>query len=148
MIKKLIAYKDTSVVGTLDKLSEESYVFSYAVSWLESRAPQPLSLTLPLQEGPFAPEATKAFFANLLPEGQLRDHYTSKFRISSDDDFSLLAYLAGDCAGAISLYPEGQIPLSDSGQQRYRTLSDKDFDPESPVEVIDPATALAWLSDE
>jgi serine/threonine-protein kinase HipA len=127
MIQKLIAYKDTSVVGTLDKLSEESYVFSYAVSWLESHAPQPLSLTLPLQEGPFAPEATKAFFANLLPEGQLRDHYASKFRISSDDDFALLAYLAGDCAGAIALYPEGEIPLSDSKQQSYRTLSDKDL---------------------
>lgn len=127
MLQKLIAYKDASVVGSLDKLGEENYVFSYAVSWLESRAPQPLSLTLPLQEGVFAPGATKAFFANLLPEGQLRDHYASKFRVSSDDDFALLAYLAGDCAGAISLYPEGEVPLADNKQQSYRTLSDKEL---------------------
>jgi serine/threonine-protein kinase HipA len=127
MIQKLIAYKDTSVVGTLNKVDEENFVFSYATSWLESRAPQPLSLTLPLQEGPFTSGATKAFFANLLPEGQLRDHYASKFRISPDDDFALLAYLAGDCAGAIALYPEGEIPLAANMQQRYRTLSEKDF---------------------
>lgn len=128
MIQKLIAYKDTAVVGYLDKVSEENYVFNYASSWLESQAPQPLSLTLPLQEGFFTPESTKAFFANLLPEGQLRDHYASKFRISPDDDFALLAHLAGDCAGAIALYPEGEIPLAASEPQRYRTLSDKDLE--------------------
>jgi len=127
MTQKLIAYKDTSVVGTLNKVDEENYVFSYAVSWLESRVPQPLSLTLPLREDSFSSEATKAFFANLLPEGQLRDHYAGKFRVSSDDDFALLAQLAGDCAGAIALYPEGETPLAANKKQRYRILSDKDF---------------------
>jgi serine/threonine-protein kinase HipA len=127
MTQKLIAYKDTSVVGTLIKTDEENYVFCYAVSWLESRAQQPLSLTLPLRAEPFSSEATKAFFANLLPEGQIRDHYASKFRVSPDDDFALLAQLAGDCAGAIVLYPEGEAPLTANKQQRYRTLSDKDF---------------------
>ncbi len=127
MTQKLIAYKETSIVGTLHQVNEEDYVFSYAVSWLESKAPQPLSLTLPLREEPFSSESTKAFFANLLPEGQVRDHYASKFRISPDDDFALLAQLAGDCAGAISLYPEGETPLAANKQQRYRTLSDEDF---------------------
>jgi serine/threonine-protein kinase HipA len=128
MTQKLIAYRDTTIVGSLEKVSEENYVFSYALSWLESRAPQPLSLTLPLKEGPFSSEATKAFFANLLPEGQLRDHYASKFRISPEDDFALLAQLAGDCAGAIALFPEGESPLAAADKnQRYRTLSDKDF---------------------
>ena len=127
MTQKLIAYKDTSVVGTLTKTDEENYVFSYAVSWLESRAPQPLSLTLPLRVEPFSSEATKVFFANLLPEGQLRDHIASKNRISPDDDFALLVQLAGDCAGAITLYPEGEAPLTASKHQRYRTLSNKDF---------------------
>jgi serine/threonine-protein kinase HipA len=101
MIEKLIAYKDTDVVGVLDRVDSENYVFNYEVSWLESKFPQPLSLTLPLQEGTFPPGGTKAFFANLLPEGQLRDHLASKSRISPDDDFALLVQLAGDCAGAI-----------------------------------------------
>lgn len=127
MTQKLIAYKNTSVVGTLNKVDEENYVFSYDVSWLESRAPQPLSLALPLQEGLFTSKATKAFFANLLPEGQIRDHYASKFRISPDDDFALLAKIAGDCAGAIALYPEGETPLAANKQPRYRTLSEDDF---------------------
>ncbi len=127
MIRKLTAYKETSVVGTLAKVDAENYVFSYDIAWLESRSPQPLSLTLPLQEGPFQSEATKAFFANLLPEGQFRDHIASKYKISQDDDFALLVQLAGDCAGAISLYPEGELPRATNKPQTYRTLSDKDF---------------------
>ena len=127
MIEKLIAYKDTDVVGVLDRVDSENYVFNYEVSWLESKFPQPLSLTLPLQEGTFPSAATKAFFANLLPEGQLRDHLASKSRISPDDDFALLVQLAGDCAGAISLYPEGKAPLASNQKQRYRTLSGKDL---------------------
>jgi len=127
MIEKLIAYNDTEVAGVLNRVDSENYVFSYEVSWLESKAPQPLSLTLPLQEGVFSPDATKVFFANLLPEGQLRDHIASKSRISPDDDFALLVQLAGDCAGAIALYPEGKVPLAANQQQRYRTLSGEDL---------------------
>jgi len=127
MIDRLVAYKDTNIVGILDRLDADNYLFHYVASWLESKSPQPLSLTLPLQEGPFTSEATKAFFANLLPEGQLRDHIASKFRISPDDDFALLVQLAGDCAGAIALYPEGKFPLAANQQQRYRTLSGKDL---------------------
>jgi len=127
MTERLVAYKDTDVVGILDRVDADNYVFHYEVSWLESKAPQPLSLTLPLKEGLFTPEATKAFFANLLPEGQIRDHIASKFRISPDDDFALLVQLAGDCAGAIALYPEGKVPLAANQQQRYRTLSGKDL---------------------
>lgn len=127
MIEKLIAYKDTDVVGVLDRVDSENYVFSYDVSWLESKSPQPISLTLPLQENTFPSDATKAFFANLLPEGQLRDHIASKNRISPDDDFALLVQLAGDCAGAIALYPEGKSPLAANQLQRYRTLSGEDL---------------------
>lgn len=127
MTDRLVAYKDTDIVGILDRVDADNYVFHYEVSWLESKAPQPLSLTLPLKEGLFTAEATKAFFANLLPEGQIRDHIASKFRISPDDDFALLVQLAGDCAGAIALYPDGESPLAANKQQRYRTLSNNDF---------------------
>lgn len=126
MTKKLIAYKDSNIVGTLTRSGEESYVFRYEPSWLENKTPQPLSLTLPLQTEAFSAEVSRTFFANLLPEGQLRDHYASRHRISPEDDFELLVALAGDCAGAISLYPEGNPPPSDQAQQRYRILSEDD----------------------
>ena len=67
------------------------YIFAYDAGWLGSRAPIPLSLSLPLQREPFTPELAQAFFANLLPEGQLRDHFAGKYRVSADDDFALLA---------------------------------------------------------
>ena len=118
---------DTSIVGVLYKIDEDNYGFRYENSWLESKTPQPLSLTLPLQKDPFSTVVTRPFFANLLPEGQLRDYYASKFRVSSDDDFALLSQLAGDCAGAIALYPEGEGPSDATRKQKYYTLSDEDF---------------------
>ncbi len=34
-----------------------------------------------------------------------------KLGIAESDKFNLLNAVGGDCAGAVSLYPEGQIPL-------------------------------------
>lgn len=126
MIDKLIAYKEYDVVGVLDRTDTNNYVFRYERSWLESKMPQPLSLLLPLQDSTFSEEASKVFFSNLLPEGQVREYYASKYRISADDDFELLANLAGDCAGAIALYQEDMVP-SRGDKQEYRSLSEDDI---------------------
>jgi len=91
----LHVYIDTAKVGTLIGEDSGEYSFNYEASWPGSKAPIPLSLSLPLQIEPFPPEASKAFFSNLLPEGQVRDHFASKHRVSPDDDFGLLAALGG-----------------------------------------------------
>lgn len=122
---KLIAYKANRRIGVLSR-DGDSYFFCYDAAWLEQKKPMPLSYSLPLQEEPFTPKETKPFFSNLLPEGQIRDHVAQKHRVSPEDDFELLAALAGDCAGAIALYPEDVLPSTVESQHRYRLLSAED----------------------
>jgi serine/threonine-protein kinase HipA len=119
MRELLHVYIDAAKVGVLNG----EYFFTYEPRWLESKEPIPLSLSLPLQIEPFPPEAAKAFFSNLLPEGQLRDHFASKHRVSPDDDFGLLAALGGDCAGALALYPGGPDYVYETKAPSYRPLT-------------------------
>ncbi|MCD6476350.1 MAG: type II toxin-antitoxin system HipA family toxin [Anaerolineaceae bacterium] len=125
MTDKLIAYKANKRVGVLSR-DGDSYFFCYDVAWLEQEKPSPLSHSLPLQEEPFTSKETKPFFSNLLPEGQFRDHIASKHRVSAEDDFALLAALAGDCAGAIALHPEDVSPPSPENHHEYHLLSKED----------------------
>ena len=119
MRELLHVYIDAAKVGVLNG----EYFFTYEPRWLESKEPIPLSLSLPLQIEPFPPEAAKAFFSNLLPEGQLRDHFASKHRVSPDDDFGLLAALGGDCAGALALYPGGPDYAFEEKPPSYRPFT-------------------------
>jgi len=112
---KLIAYKSNRRVGILCR-DGDSYFFRYDAAWLEQEKAIPLSHSLPLQEAAFSPKESRPFFSNLLPEGQLRDHVAAKHRVSPEDDFALLAILAGDCAGAIALYPEDILSPSTENQ--------------------------------
>jgi serine/threonine-protein kinase HipA len=125
MTDKLIAYKSNQKVGVLSR-DGDSYFFCYDAEWLRQENSISLSHSLPLQEEPFTTRGSIPFFSNLLPEGQLRDHIARKNRISAEDDFELLAILAGDCAGAIALYPEDVPPPSAENQHRYRHLSKED----------------------
>ena len=145
MDKLLHVYIDTDKVGTLTGKENGDYFFAYEASWLASRLPIPLSLSLPLQLEPFAPEVSKSFFSNLLPEGQLRDHFASKKRISADDDFGLLAALGGDCAGALALYPGGPEFLFEAKPPSYRAFSDDEL-----IRLLDEAYIMdpSFLGEE
>lgn len=125
MIDKLITYKSNNRVGILSR-DGDSYSFCYDAEWLRSENSMPISYSLPLQEEPFTPKQSRPFFSNLLPEGQFREHIARKYRISPEDDFQLLAVLAGDCAGAIALYPENIQTPSAENQDKYRLLTKED----------------------
>ncbi len=122
MTKILSIYNNDILLGDLSS-ETGGYSFCYAANWLSNPAALPISLALPLQADPFPQTVSQAFFSNLLPEGQLRDYYARKFRISPEDDFALLEALGGDCAGAISLYPQGFDPSPNFKTRRYRPLS-------------------------
>jgi serine/threonine-protein kinase HipA len=127
MDRFLHIFIDSAKVGTLTGKDNGDHIFTYDDGWLGRRSPTPLSLSLPLQAEPFSPEISKAFFANLLPEGQVRDHFASKYRVSADDDFGLLAALGGDCAGALALYPGGLEFSLESKHPSYRPLTEEDL---------------------
>ena len=69
--------------------------------------------SMPLYSGELTAPSDNAhrFFANFLPEGDARALAVRHFRVS-DDDFELLRRFGGECAGALSILPEGQQPDS------------------------------------
>jgi serine/threonine-protein kinase HipA len=84
--------------------------FAYEETWIAQGMP-PLSQSLPL-DGDFSPEAVRAFFAGLLPEGSPRELLARRLGISFANDFGLLEALAGDTAGALTLLAPGRTPLA------------------------------------
>ena len=84
--------------------------FRYDTHWLEHSGVVALSQSLPLQVEAFDDRVCRPFFAGLLPEGELRRRIAQQCQLSQANDFSLLAAIGGDCAGAVSLTPEDQAP--------------------------------------
>jgi len=120
----LIVYRERQRIGTLENRGD-GYVFTYDADFFKSNPPHGLSVALPLQAESFTPQQSRAFFANLLPEGSARDHVAAMHRVSPENDFDLLKLLGGECAGAISLFEEGQLPTASAySEADYRVLDD------------------------
>ncbi len=98
--------------------------FRYDSAWLTSGG-FAISCTLPLSADDFTPEDGVAhrFFANLLPEGGVRNHIVRDLKIP-DTDFDLLRAIGGECAGALSIFPVEQTP---SGERHYHPISDEEL---------------------
>lgn len=102
-------------VGTLSLVAGR-LSFQYRSDWLNPPNAVALSQSLPLQAEPFDDHQCRAFFAGLLPEGNLRRLIAQQCQVSSQNDFALLNAIGGECAGAITFVPEGQqSPGTDQG---------------------------------
>ncbi len=99
----LNVYREATLVGHLEPVAGQGLSFRYAESWLSSPRPRAISLSLPLQAGPFDPQVARAWFANLLPEGEVREHVARRLGVSARNEFALLRGIGGDCAGALRL---------------------------------------------
>lgn len=124
-MNRLSVFRDQTLVGSLWLDRNGRYVFQYDQSWIDRPKNYPISLSLPLRREAFDRDSARAFFANLLPEGQIRRLLAAKFGISPDNDFKLLEAIGGDCAGALSLLPEDARP---SKKGRYRPLPAQELD--------------------
>ena len=93
--------------------------FAYAEEWVADGMP-PLSQSLPL-DGRFDAAAAAAFFGGLLPEGEPRRQLARLLGVSESNDYSMLAMIAGDTAGAITLLPEGERPEPAGGKSSGST---------------------------
>lgn len=123
--ERLAVYLHDEPVGHLWLDNRGHYVFQYAPQHLAAPAAMPLSLSLPLRPEPFEDDAARPFFANLLPEAEIRRVLARRLRISAGNDFLLLKAIGGECAGAVSLLPEGQTPREAPG---YRELDEASLD--------------------
>lgn len=115
MSGRLRVWRGAQCVGELWLAADDrSMGFAYA----EPQPAMAISNSLPLSGSPFPPEQALAhsWFANLLPEEGARQALVRRLGVV-DEDFALLATIGGDCAGALSLLPEGQVPQQLSGMQ-------------------------------
>ena len=122
---KLGVFWDTHLVGQLWLDEKQNLIFQYDKAYIDREYAHPLSLRLPLREVPYEDDAARPFFSNLLPEGDIRELISKVVHVSKNNDFALLREIGGECAGAISILPEGHTPL-DSGS--YKEISRSDLE--------------------
>jgi serine/threonine-protein kinase HipA len=81
-------------------------------------------LSLPLRKEPYIDDTARPFFANLLPESEIRKVIARQLRISEENDFAILREIGGECAGAVSVLPEDSFPQENPG---YRELDEEEL---------------------
>ena len=109
-------------VGTLSLLGGR-LSFQYDHDWLAQPDAVALSQSLPLGHKPFDDHHCRAFFAGLLPEGNLRRLIAQQCQVSSQNDFALLNAIGGECAGAITFVSHRQ-PLATAEQAGVEWLDE------------------------
>lgn len=132
MTRTLSVWWDGVVVGTLRVNQHGQMQFTYAADWLADASRPAISFSLPKREQPYTQRQCRPFFAGLLPEDTQRDVIAGALGISRGNDFAFLEALGGDVAGALSLWPEGDVPPALEPTGRPRPLSDREL-----VEVLD-----------
>ena len=97
------------LVGHVREDEESHICFTYDRDWLDGGGFQ-ISVSLPLWYGEDELKA-HAWFVGLLPEGAARDRVRLRTGLQREkDDMGLLLRIGGDCAGALSVLPDGMTP--------------------------------------
>ncbi len=103
------------LVGDIRPLSDGWMSFEYSDEWLEGTGGFPISTSLPLESGNESGLPPHAFFANLLPESSLKEAVANVLGVETSDDYALLEAMGGECAGALTILPEGDSPEAHVG---------------------------------
>jgi serine/threonine-protein kinase HipA len=83
--------------------------FAYTGDAARPDAPA-LSVRLPTRAAPYEHEDAHPFFANLLPEDEYGALLSRVLGLSERNVAGMLGAIGGECAGAVSIWPEGQHP--------------------------------------
>ena len=121
----LNVWSNQRLVGYLWRNTQGLIGFRYEEEWL-AQGEFAVSHALPLRHEDFTPEEGLAhrFFANLLPEGGVRDQIVRDLKIANTD-FDLLRAIGGECAGALSILQAEHKP---STEHEYHKISDEELD--------------------
>lgn len=122
----LSVYLNGRLVGRLEQDAGDLLQFTYDPSWLAASGATPLSRSLPLQPESFSGKKARPFFAGILPEEGPRKQIARILGISDTNDFAMLERIGGECAGAVSLLPEGTAPSAPT-EFRHRELAEPEL---------------------
>jgi serine/threonine-protein kinase HipA len=121
MVKILDVYFHEIYIGELKQDVHGEMSFSYASDWLSNPMASKISCSLPLQQDSFKRKDCNAFFGGLLPEEDQRKIIARNLGISANNDFSMLEKIGGECAGALSFIPNGNLAISEN--RHYQKLN-------------------------
>ena len=124
-MKALRVYLNNENVGLLEESSDGLLQFTYAAEWLNRDYAVPLSRMLPLSPDTYSNKQARPFFAGILPEEGPRAAIARILGISEGNDFAMLERIAGECAGAVSLLPQGHDPVP--AEKRLRILDEAEL---------------------
>lgn len=102
-----------------------SFTFSYDAEYLADSRAVRMSASLPLRPEPFDPYVSRKYFENLLPPEIVRRKLEIVLHISAGNVFGALKALGRDCAGAVSIYPDGEAP-DEAGAERLLVLTEEE----------------------
>ncbi len=102
MRKALIKIHNTDA-GWLTQ-DENGYHYIYIPEYLLGEKPEPISLTLPLQNETFTSNTLFPFFDGLIPEGWLLNIAEKNWKLHPRDRMGLLLACCKDCIGAVSVH--------------------------------------------
>ena len=109
-MRTLAVWWDGAIAGFLTADRHGAMRFAYDGGWLADPAAPALSVSLPKRSEPFPPRQSRPFFEGLLPEGAQRDAVAAALGVSRANEFRLLERLGGEVAGALTLWPPGEVP--------------------------------------
>lgn len=118
-MKLLPVWWQQSLVGHVRLTESERMEFTYAPQWLSSTSAFPISLSLPMRPEPYG-EPAHGFFANLLPEADVRVRLCQRLKVTPGNDFELLRLIGGECAGALSV--GNDPPRAEFSDADYRRI--------------------------
>ncbi len=109
MSRILDVYLHDALAGQLVQGKGGALSFAYDGAYVEG-GKLAVSISMPLQEQVYDGTQVRAFFSGLLPDDIVRHRLAKYLGVSEKNPFSLLEVIGGECAGALSLYPEGDKP--------------------------------------
>jgi serine/threonine-protein kinase HipA len=100
--RKADIYIHETKAGVLEE-TETGYRFQYDSKYVSQKNAEPVSLTLPLQEGPYESQVLFPFFDGLIPEGWLLDVVEETWKVNPKDRMGLLLVSCRDTIGHVSV---------------------------------------------
>ena len=126
-MRTLTVWWEDAVVGSLTTNRHGAMRFAYDGNWLADPAAPALSVSLPKRPEAFPPRQCRPFFEGLLPEGAQRDAVAAALGVSRANEFRLLERLGGEVAGALALWPAGEVPPRFEAPQPAAALADDEL---------------------
>ncbi len=124
MSKTLNVWWSGEIVGALTVDRHGEMGFAYAPNWLVDAEKPALSFSLPKREESFSRRECRPFFEGLLPEESQRIAVAGALGVSHSNEFKLLNELGGEVAGALTIWPEGEVPPAPTSARQNAPLGD------------------------